>query len=505
MGSSVLRTTGRLLAPVVAVVLLAGVSLEAAAGGKGTIKLVTDNATGRARFELVDTSGTTTQVQEFSISSGTKCIVDEDRWTNTGSVNQTGVPSLVDVEAGGASGRLPNGDSGVGLFGASIGVSDGAKGTSCGRMTDSLGESLTLTSLKGAFDKLELDIEAKGSAVLELKIDDDSDKTYYLYTGTNAQYANPANGDAACDRGSDSGPDSGINDNCYWIIKDVGVSFTIKPIVFVPPDGQTKGVAGEGSLEGGGDYVGDLVTDDFSSKIHLTSLIDVGNLGCDATNNKTAEVFSSDPSTPAASCQVTRINTNGINPGTCTELIPYRLETFTASNLCTLDKIGDVTDPLAGSLRVAFKKEPRTSWDVSQTEITFTGQSNGVLLLANRCAGSVVNDPNGLRTIAQVADTSCQPGADGCSGASLVTKLKGAVLGDDFVAGDDFPVTKFLSDENDEVPNNGYIDWACVLDHTEIYVGDGSPPTAARGDEDQEISQTILFWGDIGYSRVRPD
>ena len=488
MSISVLGATGRLLLPVTAAVLLAGVSLEAAAaGGRGVIKLVTSNETGRAVFQYVDTSGAVTQTQEFSIERGTKCIVDEDSWVNwslTGGTS-SGLASLVDVKAHRFNGEPVGTNSGIGLLNGSIGVYDSTKGTSCSRITDSLLETLTLTSKLGGFDKLEIDLEAKGSAVFELVIDKDTSKKYRLYTGNSVKSSLGAN-EQNCFAGSDSGPDSGPNDNCPWVIEDVGISFEIYAI----DNDSNTGTAGEGSLEGGGDYVSAGMTGDYTTKIFLTSLIDIGSLGCLSSNNTTRQVFADPDSQGAASCQVTRINPNNFLPGSCTEdkAIDYRLETFEFESLCRLDKTGTFFEQVAGSIEVTFEPELRTEWDgVAKTALTFTDENgnDSPPFFAELCGGTRVPDKYGNLTIKEVL-LGTLPGYVNAAGDFVYTS------GD---APPDFTKTTLQTD-NDQVPGNEYYDWACVLDHRVEYLGKNS-----QGDDLQQVTQIILFWGDLGLSR----
>lgn len=472
---------GRYLGVLAAAALLTGLSLQADAyGGKGVIRFVTNNETGYAGFEFTDPAGNKTQTQEFSIVRGTKCIVDEDQWVNWKQTVGTypGAPGLVGVKAIRFA-PYSSDDSGVGLLNASLGVYDNSKGTSCSRITDALFEGLTLTSKKGAFDRIELDIESKGSAVFRLTIDGNGDKVYWLFTGTNSYRATKSN-ETPCDKGSDSGPDSNLNDNCPWIIDDVGVSFSIEPIHGY----NSNGVNGEGSLEGGGDYVTGLLGGDHSTKIYLTSLVDVGTLGCDSSNNKTAMVYADATSSGAASCQVTRIAPPYAGVSSC-DLINYRLETFTAESLCKLDKTGVVDsnsngkpdEQLAGLLKVTFKPEekPADWYGLEPTAIQF---SPGKDFLAYRCGGTVGPDGNGNPTIKEV----------------LTTGLKGVMVNDQFVARPanigETEVT--LGPTNDALRTNGnLIDWACVLETKDIY----------QGGEKIQVEQTILFWGDIAFQR----
>ena len=162
------------------------------------------------------------------------------------------------------NGRAP------GLVDLSIGVkSGGSNGTPCSLTDDR--ETLILESAPGRpnWASLRLDLELKGNAwvVLDLFAGDTPAGTYELLTGSSIAAYNAANGTnemptegfpytalatatdpvAACANPSDSGPDSGPNDNCLWTI--------------LPEGGFDKVVVttevGSVSLEGSGDFGND--------------------------------------------------------------------------------------------------------------------------------------------------------------------------------------------------------------------------------------------------------
>jgi len=329
----------------------------------------------------------------------------------------------------------------------------------------------------------------------------------------------PASAERNCAGASDSGPDSGPNDNCRWVINDVGGSFRLRP------------THGEGSLEGGGDYVGSALPTGSTTAdtlIYLTTLIDVGTLSCSGSvdpDNRTALVYS--PTDDAAQCMVTRIGTPG---GECQFLLNYKLETFSFDSLCSLDKTAwvDKDDPgavlpaasnhkqIAGANQVTFLVEDRTVWDIEQTYMTFTkldGSQTADYYLS-RCGGTVVRvGPDGSQvptgaggetTIWEVLKGSpLDPDP-----SSPLDGLEGYMDGGRFVAGppDDGyspaqPMVHLWDGDweldgtpipgNDAVPNNGVIDWACILDNTETYVGD----------DEMYVTQHILFWGDAYFAR----
>jgi len=346
MATSRFELTGRFLAGIAAASLLAGVSGDASAfGDKGVINLRLGQATEDGFYLKLNRpgGGFDSYAQYFNVPKKTKCIVELNEWRSSDSPTP-GPPKIVGVRA---NGPYPK----VGLITGSLGVFDNSNGASCGSM--SVGEELVFDSLKGGFDRLELDMELKGNAIFELTINPGSatEHTYWLYSGTNQQPGkegvvkggamNPASypagwmtGDGLptsaernCAGASDSGPDSGPSDNCRWVISDVGGSFRLRP------------THGEGSLEGGGDYVGSALPTGSTTAdtlIYLTTLIDVGTLSCSGSvdpDNRTALVYS--PTDDAAQCMVTRIGTPG---GECQFLLNYKLETFSFDSLCSLDK-----------------------------------------------------------------------------------------------------------------------------------------------------------------------
>jgi len=279
MGISVLRATGRLLVPVAAAALMAGISFQAAAAGdKGRIALNVgaDPANTYFQYQSAGTwaAGETQYIQLASRGCTFSDLGSGDR--------------LVTLSAAG------NNKADLGIGPTSIGVYDGPTGVPCSRVsivkgvTESLGLSLntaagSVLANKSAngFDRLEFDIEAKGDLLLTLEVrlilgsTSVRTRTYELRTGSQIVgsesppgfEADPAHRVFNCSAASDSGSDSGANDNCRWIINDYGSAFTLKP------------VSGEFSLEGGGDYGADPSKNSF---IYLTD-INSGQMNCGGT------------------------------------------------------------------------------------------------------------------------------------------------------------------------------------------------------------------------------
>ena len=314
MGSSVLRTTGRWLAPVVAVALLAGVSQEAQAyGAKGTIFFETGKTLTNFRFVYAPGGGPDAEdFQTFEQLRG--CITRLDPES----------PAQYVVLEGNAA---------LGYMATSIGVYDGPQGTACGRVSEAKSEWLKLTLAGGlpneanAFDRLELDLEVKGDVVLQLDVQfDERVVSYYLESGAGVA---PSDADPTkvfnCRLDTDSGPDSGPSDNCNWVINEIGKSFTITPR------------SGEFSLEGGGDY-SDVRAN--STKIFLTQTDGIYDCGDTITSADTA-----------MSCSVTRLD-----PGdgvACTP-VPYVFRTNGGACTLTVDPQGQ---QLVANLLVSYQPE----------------------------------------------------------------------------------------------------------------------------------------------------
>ena len=181
--------------------------------------------------------------------------------TSGANQTQTLTPSRCEVSGSGNLVDLSGSDRGIGLVGSSIGVkSGGATGTPCGRVDTTENMSLTLDNVPNAIS-VELDLELKGNAnvQIEIKLGATSLGVYEVRSGSSIVAGEGVEGttpapftlsltDSAktgnCRNASDSGPDSGGNDNCRISIVPSGEFDTV---VFLQP------LAGEFSLEGGGD------------------------------------------------------------------------------------------------------------------------------------------------------------------------------------------------------------------------------------------------------------
>ena len=420
------------LASVAAAMVLAGISTGAQAGGDFVPLRLQLGALNRFVYE-----GFTDPVfQRFYAPGKGSCLL---AWT-------AGDPRLAELTpGGGALKELP------GFGPTSIGVYDGPKGTPCSRVSTYANESLTFAlgaDTRGiiganAFDRLELDIEVKGNARLELTmyIAGSIGRTYELRTGSsvvsgvglnpNADGTLPVS-DAAnrivnCSARSDSGPDSGPSDNCRWIISDLGQTFTIRPL------------AGEFSLEGGGDWGGTLAYDN-NTLIFLTH-VEEGDLAC---GGATGQIPIGDGSA-AAACRT-------FGPPTSTAFCPSIHYVFRdivgATKGCEFIK--GPGQQLAASMTITFPPEPRKELgDVPPTTVRFPDGYGGVVdYLPKLCTGTVGGTEPNLTIEEVLTDT---------------------------------PPAGFV----DVVAGNGFKDWACILKQKVEYLGPS-----------MQISQTILVWGD---------
>ena len=318
MGISLLRATGRLLAPVMGVALLAGVSLEAGAyGSKGTIFFETGKTLTNFRFVYAPSGGPDQASQTFEQLKG--CTTRLDPLSPAQYVVLEGFRST-DTAA-------------LGYMATSIGVYDGPQGTACGRVSEAKSEFLKLTlagSLPNdanAFDRLELDLEVKGDVVLKLDvIFDERIVSYYLESGAGVA---PSTADPSkvfnCRLDTDSGPDSGPSDNCKWVVNEIGKAFTIEPS------------SGEFSLEGGGDFSD---VRDASTKIFLTQTDGIYDCGDTVTSADTV-----------MSCSVTRLD-----PGDAVACTPVPYVFRTSGGTCTLT-VDPQGQQLVANLLVSYQPE----------------------------------------------------------------------------------------------------------------------------------------------------
>jgi VCBS repeat-containing protein len=221
-----------------------------------------------------------------------------------------------------ALGAEPGGRK-VGLNSYGIGVkTGGSQGTPCGRVDTSerLVLSVPTTGVMAgrSWSGLRLDLELKGNAwvVVEMYQGTNLAATHQLATGSSialSGFPNPSDTDPAggyvvssnsstpnvsCASPSDSGPDSGANDNCQWTI-DPGVTFN--RIVM-------KTLVGEFSLEGSGDYANNP---DFDTLFYLANSAPVAADDSDETDedtSKTVDVLANDDDSDGDDLVVTAVD-----------------------------------------------------------------------------------------------------------------------------------------------------------------------------------------------------
>jgi hypothetical protein len=471
------------------------ISLEATAyGAKGQLRL---QLGGPNQWVYVDTSGAEQASEGIAIQSGRDAFVKQCQYSTTGPAD---LAKLTAIPAAGVSPNLPDSYP-IGLGPDSIGVYDNSKGVGCYRMTASLDEGLRFefgNSISGVgglvgpgviFDRLELDMEVKQDAQFRVTVwkDATTSVNYFLRSGSAITSAgttgesDPAHPIFNCTAASDSGADSGPNDNCRWVINDFGVRFDLKAVG-----------TGEGSLEGGGDFPDHYPN---NSVIHLASLSETGDLTCDASappsgDNITGLVGAG----TSALCRVTRIDPTNLGyPEYCDKPFPYLLSTFLTEAACEFENRNPAppsgsNPPLAASVEVQFPPEARTSLDdalVLRTQVQFTYYSApcsqtadetgtpGICLTRpftpDRCQGTVVRDSNTNRTILEPLGWTS----------------------DDTVDDGPPPWSPQIVDQAPSVAAPaGPLDWACILTTTIEYIGD----------DEQQRTDVVSFWGDARFS-----
>jgi hypothetical protein len=360
---------------------------------------------------------------------------------------------------------LTSGPFPLGIGPDSLGVYDGPKGVACYRISSGpkewiqfdIGPALKEMGAR-SFYRLELDIEVKQNARFELQIlrgGEPYGAPWVLESGSSisadASYT-PGASHWACMARSDSGPDAGAGDNCRWVINGLGDGFILRATV------------GEGSLEGGGDF--GVAAYANNTVIFLTDA-EVGVLGC-ANSLATRSPYTSTigDGVNSAQCSVTRVDptTHG---GTCTTNIPYLFRTLPGGvEGCELAK--NPGEQMAAVINVVFPPEPRVELNgKTLTEIRFPNPAGGTVDFAMpRCAGTLDLDANddGVRF-------------DGVSPDPTIDE----VLSNPGVLADFFNV-----DTIDQVLSTDHMEWACILEDEEDYVGDDL----------MRVRQKILFWGD---------
>ena len=349
------------------------------------------------------------------------------------------------------------GNGSLGLGTTSIGVYNGSTGTACYTITASLGESVTVGLGSGmsssqidanAFYRVVLDLEVKKNAefLLQVLAGGAVSEEFRMRTGgsivAGEGSASPGSPDHIfnCSARSDSGPDAGIGDNCRWDVSSLGNSFRLIAL------------QGEGSLEGGGDWGSAAYAN--NSLVYLTKG-NIGAMGCETSSvPQGTDTGTIGDGVNTAQCGVTRIDPTGLG-GSCTTAVGYVFRSIDgADEGCEIIKTP--SEQLAASVDITFPPEPSTALGAEPlTRIQFATNvpNQFVDFTPARCIGTVVNDHNGNPTILEVLSNP------------------------NFVA--------------DVVPATPQKDWACVLNSATEYIGSSQ----------MRITQTILFWGDINFTR----
>lgn len=191
-----------------------------------------------------------------------------------GTDQEIGAPKRCEITVNGPWAAINASDRGPGIDGFAIGTkSGGSQGVPCSRVDPSEDLTVSLLDVPDAV-KASFDIELKGDTriVIELSLGATSVGTFEVRGGAGVvpgegvdgtmtapftATATAANPIANCRNASDSGPDSGANDNCYLTIEPGAPFDTVE---FRP-------VTGEMSLEGSSDYLNDT---DFDTIFTLT-------------------------------------------------------------------------------------------------------------------------------------------------------------------------------------------------------------------------------------------
>ena len=369
-----------------------------------------------------------------------------------------------------------NGSGRVGVGPDSLGTPDGPKGVACYRVSANKNETIdfalgTDTTAApdtedplpagaidaNAFYALALDIEVKKNAnvLLEIMINGSVTETFELRSGgshdPDDEYPDQGGPIWDCSAKSDSGPDSGLLDNCHWEVNAIGNGFRLR---------NADGSSGEFSWEGGGDYFTAGTAFAHNSVIYLTKAEDIGALGCDPDNNSTAEIGGGS----SAACSIVRQDTY-LTGATCdpdadTDLVSYVFRSETSG--CEFITHG--ADQTVMNLEITFNKEtvPATStgdaWELVPTKVSF---------------GCEICDPQVEFNVERCDAPVVVEGDDGPLPIEAVR-----------VAGAD-------DAKYDFVHGNLTIEYACSYSRTIDWVGSN----------EAVLSEGIQFWGDIRWNR----
>ena len=304
------------------------------------------------------------------------------------------------ITINGALAQITGSDQGPGMKDGSIGVkTGGSSGVPCSRVDST--ESLTV-SLKDVPDavKASLDLEFKGDVRVDIVVSRNGSEvdTFQVRAGggivpgqgvdgsTTAPYtatATAAQPIANCRNASDSGPDSGPNDNCYVTIEPSG---SFDQVTFRP-------LSGEMSLEGSRDYGNNPAFD----TIFTLAGFD-GELGCtEETNTASIEqgnVFGT----------FTRLeNTDGSD---CV-LKPYTLDVDVEAEILIFIPVDNEGAPQPAAYKGTVAFAPQDSSNPFTSQLQYDQDDDGPLDFEDMpwCAGDPFATPDAPGSI----DTSVIP------------------------------------------------------------------------------------------------
>jgi VCBS repeat-containing protein len=321
-----------------------------------------------------------------------------------GATTQALNTSRCEIDEFSRSGSLVDVPRRTGLDSLGLGYkSGGSQGTPCGRVDTN--EALDIAIHPGGplggrvFSGLRLDLELKGNAWITLALyagtSEDPVETFRLATGssiTASGYPNPSDTNpdggytvtsdpandldgepdshfVACASPSDSGPDSGANDNCIWTVLATQEFDRIK----------MTAQAGEFSLEGGGDF-GSHPDDDtlfYIANGAPTAVADSKSVGED-DGPTSISVLVNDIDPDNDSLTVTGVTAVTADPG-----VPTGLANYTAST-ATFDPNGQFEFLDDGESRTnAFTytvSDGKGGTDTASVTVTINGENDDPVL-----------------------------------------------------------------------------------------------------------------------------
>jgi len=266
----------------------------------------------------------------------------------------------------------------IGVYGGGSGST--ARGTACSRI-DAPSEVLTL-SLAGDLSgyaawQAGLDMEVKNSARILATLKLNGVVQGYAELQSGSSVGLPASHAGVtpfvCNAVSDSGPDSGPNDNCRWPI--TGMVFNSMDLTML---------AGSASLEGGGDYTPSV---GHESTFDLTQV--TGSLDC--TPGSTSSFQPTGNGTTTVGVTGSRLgNTDG---GTCSPIYYYL-----ATDTTHLHFLKSASAQAVAFAFDATWTEPITTYPIPPTHAIFDDDPSGTTQNLSLCQGTPVYNSSGQLT-----------------------------------------------------------------------------------------------------------